>query len=110
MGLSLEYRQEILLHNEPLPSFAVIYAKARREHSAGRATSFSRQFIERYGLNPQHIAVTGYGEYQPVASNNTEEGRKQNRRVDIVMRDVGAEEGEGEAPVESKPKGPPLPF
>ncbi len=96
-------------HTDNIPMRSAFFP-TNWELSAGRATGIARHFIEHLGFNPQHIAIAGYGEYQPVASNNTEEGRKQNRRVDIVMRDVGAEEGEGDAPVESKPKGPPLPF
>ncbi|MBF0153707.1 MAG: OmpA family protein [Magnetococcales bacterium] len=36
-------------------------------------------------LQPERVRVTTYGEYQPIASNNTPEGRKANRRVEIVV-------------------------
>ena len=80
------------------------------ELSSGRATAIARQFIEQHGVDPQLVSVTGYGEFRPVANNNTDEGRRQNRRVDIVMLGVGADETEDDAPAEPKPKGPPLPF
>ena len=32
------------------------------------------------------LIATGYGETRPVASNETESGRKRNRRIDIVIR------------------------
>lgn len=80
------------------------------ELSSSRATAIARQFIDHHGVDPQLVAVTGYGEYRPVVSNSTEEGRRQNRRVDIVMLGVGAEEAEADAPAEAQPKGPPLPF
>jgi flagellar motor protein MotB len=32
------------------------------------------------------LIATGYGETRPVASNETEAGRKSNRRIDIVIR------------------------
>ncbi len=37
------------------------------------------------GLPKEHVSVAGYSEHRPVASNDTDEGRKQNRRVDIVV-------------------------
>lgn len=80
------------------------------ELSSSRATSIARHFIDQHGFSPEMIAVTGYGEYRPVASNNTDEGRKQNRRVDIVMLGVSSDEVDVETPSEPQPKAPPLPF
>jgi chemotaxis protein MotB len=37
------------------------------------------------GITPDRVSIAGYGEYRPVASNGTEDGRKQNRRVDLVV-------------------------
>ncbi len=97
-------------HTDNKPMHSALFP-SNWELSSGRATAIARQFIEHHGVDPQLVAVTGYGEFRPVANNNTEEGRKQNRRVDIVMLNVGAEEAESEAaPAEPKPKGPPLPF
>jgi chemotaxis protein MotB len=36
-------------------------------------------------FDAQRLAIAGYGEYHPVASNDTSEGRQANRRVDIVL-------------------------
>ena len=43
-------------------------------------------------LNPKRVAATGYGEFHPVASNNTEAGKSKNRRVEIVIspKKIGA--------------------
>lgn len=38
------------------------------------------------GVNPSRLVVSGRGEDQPIASNLTEEGRQQNRRVEITIR------------------------
>ena len=48
-----------------------------------------------YGFYPQRLSAGGYGEYHPIASNNTESGRALNRRVDVVV--VGKHEGESAA-------------
>ena len=42
---------------------------------------------EQFNLNRSIMAVKGYGPYKPVASNDTEEGRQKNRRVDLVIRE-----------------------
>lgn len=38
------------------------------------------------GIDPSRIMIVGYGETKPRASNSTEEGRAQNRRVDVIFR------------------------
>ena len=53
--------------------------------SAGRATSVIEFLVEACHLDPTRLAAVGYGEHQPVASNDTDEGRAQNRRVDLVL-------------------------
>ncbi len=55
------------------------------ELSAARATTVARYLQEETGINPSVLSVTGYGEYQPVATNETEEGQAKNRRIDIVL-------------------------
>jgi chemotaxis protein MotB len=37
------------------------------------------------GVAAEHLSAAGYGEFRPVASNAAEDGRKQNRRVDLVV-------------------------
>jgi len=55
------------------------------ELSTARATEVVSLLIERYGLDPHQISAAGYAEYRPIAGNDTEEGRKTNRRVDVVV-------------------------
>jgi chemotaxis protein MotB len=55
------------------------------ELSSLRATSIARLFIELKAIEPDRVSAAGYAEYHPVASNDTEEGRAQNRRVDLVV-------------------------
>jgi len=46
-----------------------------------------KDFLVLYGISGERIRTAGYGESQPVASNDTEEGRTMNRRVEIVKVD-----------------------
>jgi chemotaxis protein MotB len=55
------------------------------ELSAARATNVARYLQEKTGINPSLLSATGYGQYQPIASNETEEGRAKNRRIEIVL-------------------------
>jgi chemotaxis protein MotB len=52
--------------------------------STARATATIRLLI-RYKLNPDRMAAAGYAEFHPIATNDTAEGRANNRRVDIVV-------------------------
>lgn len=54
------------------------------ELSSGRASSVLRLLVEE-GLDPTRMAAIGFGEHRPVADNATAEGRRQNRRVTIVV-------------------------
>lgn len=55
------------------------------ELSTARASRVVRYLVERGGLSPDRLSAAGYGEYRPVASNDTAEGRARNRRVDVVL-------------------------
>ncbi len=43
------------------------------------------QLLQDAGVDPQQLAAAGFGEYEPIASNQTEAGRAQNRRTEIVL-------------------------
>ncbi|MFC6978995.1 OmpA family protein [Microbulbifer taiwanensis] len=53
--------------------------------SQSRANSV-RAFLIRNGINAGRLSANGYGEQQPVASNATDSGRAQNRRVEMRFR------------------------
>jgi chemotaxis protein MotB len=59
--------------------------KSNWELSTARATEVVSLLIEKHGFNPGQISAAGYSEYHPIASNDTEEGRKANRRVDLII-------------------------
>src|SRR5271154_4424422 len=58
--------------------------KSNWELSTARALSVLHYLSEKSVAEPR-LAAIGYGEYRPVASNDTKEGRQQNRRVEIVI-------------------------
>lgn len=53
--------------------------------SAMRAVRFLDIMLTNSELDPKRFSTVGYGEYHPVASNDTSEGRAQNRRVEISI-------------------------
>lgn len=57
--------------------------KSNWELSTSRASEIVRFFIEN-GIPPEQLSAEGFAEFRPVASNDTPEGRAQNRRVEIV--------------------------
>ncbi len=59
--------------------------KSNWELSANRALSVLHYLIDGGGLSPERLAALAYGEYHPVSSNETNEGRQKNRRVEIVI-------------------------
>ena len=55
------------------------------ELSTARATSIARLLLDLKAIPPDRLSAAGYAEFHPVASNDTAEGRAQNRRVDLVV-------------------------
>lgn len=54
------------------------------ELSAARSATVVR-LLAQEGIDPERMAAIGYGEYQPIASNDSTQGRNQNRRVVLVV-------------------------
>ena len=55
------------------------------ELSTGRATNLIKYLIEKGNISPERLSAVGYGEYVPIADNTSNNGRKLNRRVDIII-------------------------
>ena len=77
------YTDNVPIHNRRFDS--------NWELSTARATEIIKLFITKYAIAPDRLSASGYGEYYPVASNNTAEGRSMNRRVDLVILNSNAE-------------------
>ena len=55
------------------------------ELSTARATTVVRYLQDKVGISPAHLSAAGFAENKPVASNETQEGKAQNRRIEIVL-------------------------
>ena len=53
--------------------------------SLDRAKAVTAYLIANMGIGEDRITAAGYGESRPIASNDTKEGRQQNRRIDVVL-------------------------
>jgi chemotaxis protein MotB len=54
------------------------------ELSAARAINVAR-YLQGQGIDPGHLSAVAYGEWKPVATNDTEAGRAKNRRIEIIL-------------------------
>ena len=59
--------------------------------AAARATNVVR-LLEENNVPSDKLIATSYGKNKPISSNETEEGRKQNRRIEIHLRPIAVEE------------------
>jgi chemotaxis protein MotB len=71
-------------HTDDVPIHTAQF-KSNWELSTARATEVVMLLVDSYGLDAKQISVAGYSQYRPVASNQTAEGRRVNRRVDLVV-------------------------
>ena len=55
-----------------------------QELSLERANALKEILVHKFKINPKRIEIVGYGEADPIASNNTEEGRRLNRRIVVI--------------------------
>ena len=73
--------------NVPVNSAAASMKNIRNnwDLSALRASSVVQYLQNRYGVDPKRLTAGGRGEYNPIASNNTEMGKERNRRTQIII-------------------------
>ncbi len=71
-------------HTDSLPINTVRF-KSNWELSAARSISMLRLLNEKFGVERNRMAIVGYADTSTIDSNDTEEGRGRNRRVDIVI-------------------------
>ncbi len=76
---------EIVGHTDNVPVSANARYRDNNELSTDRALSAFYYFVQEKGISPAEIKYSGRGEYEPVATNETEEGRQKNRRIEIQI-------------------------
>jgi chemotaxis protein MotB len=69
------------------------------ELSAARSIALLTLLTDEYGVSHERISIAGYADTTPVASNETDDGRTRNRRVDVVILNETGSQGEPERPL-----------
>lgn len=78
----LELRVEGHSDNQPINNTQF---RDNWELSTARAMNVLLLMVNQAGFDPKKISVAGYGQYRPIADDTTPEGRRMNRRVDLVV-------------------------
>jgi len=71
-------------HTDSVPIHTAQF-RSNWELSASRGIAMLNTFADRFGVDRSRMAIVGYADTNPVASNDTVEGRARNRRVDVVI-------------------------
>lgn len=71
-------------HTDDTPIQTSVYP-SNWELSSARATAVVRYYSENRAIKADRISALGYGQFRPVAPNNSIENRARNRRVDVVI-------------------------
>jgi len=74
-------------HTDNVPLSAALRKRfpSNWELSTARAAAVARFFQQEGGILPQRLSARGYSFYRPVTANKTAEGRRQNRRIEIIL-------------------------
>lgn len=80
---NLDINIEVIGHTDNQP-ISFKYAN-NWELSTARSITITKLLIEDYSIAGERITASGQGEFKPVASNDTEEGKSKNRRTEIVL-------------------------
>jgi chemotaxis protein MotB len=81
--------------------------KSNWELSAARSLNLLALLSTGYGIEESRLSIQSYGSYSPKSSNDTEDGRAENRRVEIlILNETLSEAGSGAG---SEPRSEPAP-
>lgn len=84
--LLMDEQREVVIsgHTDNVPIHTADY-ESNWELSVSRAVNFMSLILDNEDLDPRYFSAKGSGEYQPIATNETKEGRAKNRRVEILI-------------------------
>ncbi|HCP46255.1 MAG TPA: hypothetical protein DIU15_09445 [Deltaproteobacteria bacterium] len=90
LAKSLQEYEDIQLrvegHTDNRPLMPGARYRDNWELSSARATTVVNELVSKHGFQPEKLVVAGLGEFHPVDTNETDEGRARNRRIDIVIQ------------------------
>ena len=72
-------------HTDNIPIHSAQFA-SNWELSSARATAIARLLLGLHAVSPEKLSTAGYAEFHPVETNDTPQGRANNRRVDLVIQ------------------------
>ncbi len=99
-----DYNLIISGHTDDVPISNSAYA-SNWDLSAARAVAVARYFIA-HGIDPKRITAQGFAEFRPVDTNDTEAGRRLNRRVEIALSKTNPDVASKEVPVTGRDEEP----
>ena len=84
-----ETKGEIVIsgHTDNVPVSGIQF-RSNLQLSAERATRVTEFLLSQEPIAPGRISAIGFGKYRPLSSNDQEEGRRRNRRVEIIIKDA----------------------
>ena len=72
-------------HTDDIPLYGADSGEGNWRLSQARALSVVLYMTEQLGIPPFRLAATGFGEFRPIASNDSADGRAQNRRIELKL-------------------------
>ncbi|MCA0152181.1 OmpA family protein [Winogradskyella vincentii] len=72
-------------HTDNVPYKGNAQLSGNWDLSTKRATAIVNILRENTSINPENLTAAGRGEYAPIASNDTTEGRAKNRRIEVIL-------------------------
>jgi chemotaxis protein MotB len=72
-------------HTDNVPYKGNAQLSGNWDLSTKRATAIVNILRENTSINPENLTAAGRGEYAPVASNDTAEGKAKNRRIEVIL-------------------------